>query len=184
MKQPSEDGSIGPAALWRRVLARGIDYLAIFWLLFALDVIGVTFWVAKYTDRVTPTPWGSSFVVITTLAGFYAVLEVVYIAKRGQTPAKELLKIRVVRVDRVDPPGWQTALQRWWLPGLAFALPWWGALAAFAALGLPATVDPQRRTLYDRLSHTVVVPYDAKKVEGPIATRRRSVNEPVSREMT
>ena len=162
-----------PAALWRRGLARALDYVAMFWWLFAMQVLGITFWV------------DSSATVFVTLAGFYAVLEIVYIALRGQTPAKEVLKIRVVRSEGSGPPGWRVTLVRWLLPGLAIALPsvlpWWTAFIALVVLGAPAMLDPQRRTIHDRLAGTVVVPYDAKRIEGPVRTRRQLVRNPMDR---
>ncbi len=157
------------AALWRRGLARFIDYFAMFWALFALQVIGVTSWVDSTTTA------------FLTIGGLYALLEIVYISKRGQTPAKELLKIRVVHPGVQGPLGWRVAWTRWLLPGLALALPWWSVPIGLAVLGLPALFDPQRRTFYDRLAGTMVVPYDAKEVEGPVKTRQQLIRNPMDR---
>lgn len=172
------------AALWRRVLARTLDWFAMFWVLFALQVMGVSFWVRDYTDEITPAPWGNWFMVLTTIAGLYAILEIVYLAKRGQTPAKELLKIRVAHPGRDDRSlGWGLALARWVVPGLAMALPLAIGPVVLAVLGLPAAFDPKRRTLWDRLAGTVVVPYDAKVVEGPIRNRRAIVRSVMDRQI-
>ena len=150
----------------------------------ALQVIGVTFWVRNYTDSVTPTPWGGTFMVVTTIAGLYAILELIDVAKRGQTPAKELLKIRVVHPDRDGGSlGWGVAFTRWLVPGLAMALPLYLAPFVLAVLGLPALFDPQRRTLHDRLARTTVVPYDAKQVEGPIKSRRALIRSGLDRQV-
>jgi uncharacterized RDD family membrane protein YckC len=173
-----------PAALWRRGLARLIDWLAMFWALFALQVIGITFWVKEYADRITPTGWGGTFMVVTTIAGLYALLELVYVAKRGQTPAKELLKIRVVHPERDGGAlGWGVAFTRWLVPGLAMALPLYLSPVVLGALGLPALFDPQRRTIHDRLAGTAVVPYDAKEVEGPIKNRRALIRSGLDRQV-
>ena len=157
------------AALWRRGLARFIDYFAMLWALFALQVIGVTAWVDSTTTA------------FLTIAGLYALLEIVYVAKRGQTPAKELLKIRVVHPDQTGRLGWGVAVTRWVVPGLAMALPWWSVPIALVVLGLPALFDPQRRTVYDRLAGTLVVPYDATEVEGPIKSRKQLVRNTMDR---
>ena len=158
------------AALWRRGLARFIDYFAMLTWLFAMQIVGVTTsWVDSYTAA------------LVAIAILYAVLEIVYVALRGQTPAKELLKIRVVHPDKTGPPGWRVAITRWVLPGLALVLPWSIILIVLAVLGAPALFDPQRRTLYDRLAGTIVVPYDAKLAEGPIKSRRRLVHNSMDR---
>ena len=129
------------AALWRRGLARFIDYFAMLTWLFAMQIVGVTTsWVDSYTAA------------LVAIAILYAMLEIVYVALRGQTPAKELLKIRVVHPDKTGPPGWRVAITRWVLPGLALVLPWSIILIVLAVLGAPALFDPQRRTLYDRLA--------------------------------
>jgi uncharacterized RDD family membrane protein YckC len=160
------------AALWRRVLARAIDYTAMFWWLFALQVLQVTTWLVD--DMV---------VALLTLAAFYAVLEIVYVAKRGQTPGKELLKIRVVREGKPGPPGWQFAIGRWALPGLVLALPVWLIPVGLAVLGAPALFDPRRRTLYDRLFGSIVVPYDARQVEGEVRSRRNLMRNGMDRQV-
>ena len=158
------------AARWRRGLARLLDYTAMLFWLFALQIIGATSW---FIDQI----W-SAFLGVAVL---YALLEIVYIAKRGQTPAKELFKIKVVRPGHEGPLGWSTSLLRWVVPGLALALPWWTIPIALLVLGAPAFFDAQHRTLWDRLAGTIVVPYDAKIVEGPIKQRPRLIRNPMER---
>lgn len=171
-------------ALWRRVLARFIDWFAMFWLLFAFQVIGLTFWVRDYGDDIAPWLWGEWFLVITTIAMLYGLVEVIYLAKRGQSPAKELLKIRVAHPEREGGGlGWRLALLRWVVPGVVMALPIVVSPFVLAALGAPALFDPQRRTLYDRLAGTTVVPYDARAVEGPIKSRRTLIRNAMDRQI-
>jgi uncharacterized RDD family membrane protein YckC len=162
-----------PAALWRRGIARFIDYFAMCWVLFALQVLSITSWV------------DSTSTALVTIAGLYALLEIVYVAKRGQTPAKEWLKIRVSHPGHRAELGWRVAIARWVVPGIAlalpFVLPWWSAPLALVILGLPALFDPQRRTVYDRLAGTGVFPYDAKFVEGPIKSRQQLVRNSMDR---
>lgn len=165
-------GELVLAARWRRGLARLLDWTAMLFWLFAMQVIGLTSWLID-----------SVWAAFLGIAVLYALLEVVYVAKRGQTPAKELFKIRVVRVDGTEGlgVGWRTALLRWLVPGLALALPWWVIPIALLVLGAPAFVDAQRRTLWDMLAGTIVVPYDAKLVEGPIKQRRNLVRSGLDR---
>jgi uncharacterized RDD family membrane protein YckC len=175
MPDPAGDPTAAPlvlAARWRRGLARFLDYLSMIACLFALQIIGVTSW---FLDEV----W-SVFLGVGVLS---AIVEIVYLAKRGQTPAKELFKIRVVRQGVAGPLGWSTSLVRWLVPGLALALPWWTIPIALVVLGAPAFFDAQRRTLWDRLAGTIVVPYDAKMVEGPIKQRPRLIRNPLERNL-
>lgn len=158
------------AARWRRGLARLLDWTAMLWWLFAMQIIGATSWLID-----------SVWAAFLGIAVLYALLEIVYVAKRGQTPAKELFKIRVVRVDGTSPPGWRTAFVRWLVPGLALALPWWTIPIALLVLGAPAFFDARQRTLWDMLAGTIVVPYDAKLVEGPIKQRRNLVRSGLER---
>jgi uncharacterized RDD family membrane protein YckC len=161
------------AALWRRGVARFIDYFAMCWALFALQVLGITSWVDS-----GPT-------ALFTIAWLYAVLEIIYVAKRGQTPAKEMLKIRVTHPEHQGVLGWRIALTRWVLPGLALALPivlpWWTTPLALVLLGVPALIDPERRSVYDRLAGTTVMRYDAKAVEGPVKSRQQLVRNAMDR---
>jgi uncharacterized RDD family membrane protein YckC len=145
--------------LWRRVVARLLDYLTAVAILFALQVLRVTFWV------------DSTAAVIALIAVIAAAVEIPYLAIRGQTPGKELLRFKVVR-DSGEPLGWRLATTRWALPGLSLLLPPVLVPAVMTVLGLPAIADDRRRAAHDRLARTVVVPYDAKAVEGPIRTRR------------
>lgn len=158
------------AARWRRGLARLLDWTAMLFWLFAMQIIGATSWLID-----------SVWAAFLGIAVLYALLEIVYLAKRGQTPAKELFKIRVVRADGTAGLGWATAVLRWLVPGLALALPWWTIPIALLVLGAPAFVDARRRTLWDMLAGTIVVPYDAKLVEGPIKQRRNLVRSGLER---
>ncbi len=168
------------AALWRRGGARLLDYLAMVAALFALQIIGLTS--VLVDDAVSAG---------LAIAVLYAVLEVVYVAQRGQTPAKELFKIRVQHVGRKGGLGWVTALTRWVIPGVALGVPFlaggYGILivpACLIVLGVPALFDPSHRTPWDRLAGTYVTPYDAKLVEGPIRSRKQLVRSAMDRQIS
>jgi uncharacterized RDD family membrane protein YckC len=144
-----------PAPMWRRAAALGLDWLAMWTVLFALQVIGVAVWVSEHSETITPAPWGSAFLAIITVAGFYTAMSIVCVAKLGQTPGMDVFGVRVVHDD--EPPTWSCAAVRSVLPSLAIALPLPYATAVLAALALPAFLGEERATAADRLSRTRVV---------------------------
>lgn len=155
-----------PAAMWRRVLARIIDAVTVFFLLWVLVVLQVLFFMPNLVDAVDPGPWGQYLVPAIFFLVLHAVYEVVFHTwNRGQTPAKDLLKIRVERVaDGADPTLTQSIL-RWVLPGgLQFVPP---VPLGSVAVGLTATsaFDPDRRMLHDRIAGTRVVAFDRNAIE-------------------
>jgi uncharacterized RDD family membrane protein YckC len=149
------------AAFWRRVLARLLDSLAVFWIEFALVVMGAAFWVAPLTDRIHPGPWGRAFVATITYAVFLVIYEVVFITANGQTPGKDLLKIKVVRVVDGETPTLNQALRRSLVHAALCVVPkaWLASLAQFA-VGLTSLRSPMRRSLADHVAGTQVVYFD------------------------
>jgi uncharacterized RDD family membrane protein YckC len=150
-----------PASYWRRVVARLLDALAVFWLLFALVVVGIAFWVAPLTDHVHPSPWRDAFVATLTYAALLVVYEVAFVATRGQTPGKDLLKIKVVRIEDGRNPTVRQAMQRSLVHAGLSVVPhsWLATLAQFVA-GVTAPRSAARRSLADLASGTQVVYFD------------------------
>jgi uncharacterized RDD family membrane protein YckC len=179
---------IGSVAFWRRIVAFGLDALVVFWLQFALTVLGVLWYIDSSTAIVNgetirtvahrgPEPWGDDFAPLITFIVLAFIYEVAFIAARGQTPAKERLKIRVTRVaDGKNPTIAQAMLRSSvvavfrLVPG---ALMLAGNLAAFAT-GLTAPFNMRRRALHDYLAGTMVVRYDADLHEGAVTLSRRT----------
>jgi uncharacterized RDD family membrane protein YckC len=148
--------------LARRVAARAIDAATVFFLLWALVVVRVLWFMDFLSDRVDPEPWGRAFVATATFVVFSAVYEVIFLVhNKGQTPGKDIMKVRVVPTDGNKHVGAGRAVARWLLPGLAVLVPpfWLGALAA-TATGIPALAQRRRRAVHDLVGGTVVVPYD------------------------
>jgi uncharacterized RDD family membrane protein YckC len=178
---------IGPVAYWRRGLAFALDALVVFWLQFALTVLGVLWYIDSSTEFVNgetvrtvshrgPEPWGDDFAPLITFIVLAFIYEVVFISVRGQTPAKERLKIRVTRVADGKTPTVTQAMLRSsvvavfrLVPGALMLV---GNLAAFAT-GASSPFNMRRRALHDYLSGTMVVRYDADLHEGNVSLRRR-----------
>jgi uncharacterized RDD family membrane protein YckC len=174
---PSDLASEPPlGALWRRAAARALDMMAIFWLQFAFAVLLAGFGVPLRVHG-TPEPWGEAFVGYLVYISLFALLETVYLVRRGQTPGHELLKLKVVDATTGAHPTLPQVLRRslvlWLLRLIPGGFAMYGAAAIYAT-GLPALVDPRRRrTLGDLLGGTIVVSYDATVEEGPRPPTRR-----------
>jgi uncharacterized RDD family membrane protein YckC len=178
---------IGSVQFWRRIVAFMLDALVVFWLQFALTILGVLWYIDSSTEYINgeairtvahrgPEPWGDDFAPLITYIVLAFIYEVAFIAARGQTPAKERLKIRVTRVADGKTPTVTQAMLRSsvvavfrLVPG---ALMLAGNLAAFAT-GVSAPFNMRRRALHDYLAGTMVVRYDADLHEGNITLAKR-----------
>jgi uncharacterized RDD family membrane protein YckC len=150
-----------PAPYWRRILARMLDALTVFWLLFALVVTGLAFWVQPLAEQLDPGPWHRAFVSTLTYAGLFVLYEVVFLAARGQTPGKDVMKIKVIRVRDGERPTIGDACTRSVVHATVAVVPnvWVASVAQFV-IGLTAPASPMRRTLADLAAGTQVVYYD------------------------
>ena len=141
-----------------------------FFCAFALAVT-VLFWaMAPLTDALDRGPWGRALAPTLLVALVGVVYETVFVAARGQTPAKDLFDVKVVVRGTPDAPdrlraGGRSVLVWSWLlvPDLRVAL------LLVAAGALATALQPGGRGPHDRLLGTDVVGYDADVEEGPIA---------------
>jgi uncharacterized RDD family membrane protein YckC len=168
---PAEPRAYPPAALWRRAAARLMDAAVVFFVLWVLVVLRLLWFMGSLSDDVDPRPWGRAFVPTVAFVVMFLAYEVVYLVRnQGQTPGKELLKVRVVRAandaGELVTPGPARALVRSLVPVLT-----WLVSPAALALGLlfaPATSVPwsrRRAAWHDHLGGTAVVHYDRQAEE-------------------
>ena len=122
-----------------RLGARIIDVV------FALGVVFVGGLIDNAFDSATLAIWA-------TLA-LLAAYEVGFVAVKGQTLGKMAMRIRVVRADDGNPPGWGRAALRWFLPAIGYV-----------AMFLPGVVihasflwGPHRQGWHDWVARTLVV---------------------------
>ena len=97
----------------------------------------------------------SNVVFYLTLAAVVAgliVYEVGMTATTGQTLGKQAVKIKVIRVDNGQPPGWGKSALRYVVPGLCGIIPF-GGLICYASL----TWDNNRQGWHDKAATTYVV---------------------------
>jgi hypothetical protein len=89
-------GSPGAAPMWRRLAARVIDVVAVAtWVLDPRDrshLLHLQLW----SNEVTPEPWGNWFLTTITFVVCYAAYEIVFVARTGATPGKDLMGLQVV----------------------------------------------------------------------------------------
>lgn len=147
---------------WKRILARIVDGL-----IFA--VVLVPLYVAVIAGSGTTSSetfetgdglaLGGFFLIFLIATVGQVLYEVGFIAVKGQTPGKMLLKVRVVRADDHQIPGWGPAFMRW-LPNLVGVIPFVGSCLSFALL-IWALVNlfanARRQTPFDLLAKTVVI---------------------------
>lgn len=90
--------------------------------------------------------------------------EIAFIAIKGATPGKRLLKLKVTDAKMQSPPGWRGAALRW-IPNLTNLVPGIGpfaGLAVGAASGVLIDRDDQGRSLHDRIGSTYVIKTEPK----------------------
>lgn len=161
-------------------MARTIDLAIVATLLWTLVLFQVLWFMDRLSRHVDPDPWGRWFAPTVAFCVIFAVFEVLFLVRnRGQTPGKDLMKLRVVPCRGGDKISVGRAVRRWVLLGIAALVhPIWMAAVVLGIVGLPAAMTG-RRSMCDRLAGTVVVHYDRDR-EDP--TARRPINRRERRE--
>ena len=149
----------------KRILARIVDWLIMVVVIVPLYllVIGVS---ATSTTSESATfsagdgvALGGFFLMALLVTVGQVLYEVGFIAIKGATPGKMLLKVRVVRESDGQIPGWGPAFMRW-VPTLVGLVP---CLGSFLSLGLWIWAlvnlfsNPKRQTPFDLAAKTVVI---------------------------
>jgi uncharacterized RDD family membrane protein YckC len=144
----------------RRIVGRIID-----WLIMA--VVLVPLYLLMVAGSTTAGRSGASDGLF--LGGFFAFMlaatvgqvmyEVAFVAIKGQTPGKMIMKVKVVRESDGQIPGWGPAFMRW-LPSLVGIVPCIGGLLQLGLM-IWALVNlfsnPKRQTPFDLAAKTVVI---------------------------
>lgn len=107
--------SVELAGPGRRLLARIVDMVIYF---VFLIIVGIA--AGGTGDDSTEVPLSPLLFIAVSL-----IYEVWMVAARGQTLGKMAVGIKVIRVDNGGPPGLNTSVSRWVLPGI------FGAIGAF-----------------------------------------------------
>ena len=103
--------------------------------------------------------FGGMFLFAVAATVGQVLYEVAFVAIKGQTPGKMLLKIKVAREVDGQIPGWGPAFLRW-VPNLVGLVP---CVGSFLSIGLIIWAlvnlfsNPKRQTPFDLLANTLVV---------------------------
>jgi uncharacterized RDD family membrane protein YckC len=160
--------------MWRRLMARLVDVVAVATWVFALSIAHVFIHLQLWSETVAPAPWGNWFLATITFTLVYALYEIVFISRTGATPGKDLLGIKVVDAATGGVPSLGQAARRWFLPGIVQPIPgaWIGGVATLV-WGSTALFDPERRTVHDRLADTRVMSKEPPRDDDERERRRQ-----------
>ncbi|WP_419918122.1 RDD family protein [Candidatus Poriferisocius sp.] len=167
------------AVLWRRVLARLIDAITVFFIQWMLTVIQLLWFMDSVSSRWQPEPWGRATAAVLAYIFFHFVYTMVFLRwNEGQTPAMDLMKLRAVRTTDGSHIGLGRCAARWVVGGASWIVPpvALGGLVVNAATYLTAPVDRRRRTVPDWLAGTTVIAYDRDR-EDPDGTPEEVLDE-------
>lgn len=110
-------------------------------------------------DEIDTAVFGG-FILVLGILGILSILyEVGFIAIKGATPGKMLMKVQVVRLADGQVPGWGPSFMRWVL-NLITIIPYLGSCVLLVAniWGLVNLFNhPMRQTPFDMIAKTVVI---------------------------
>lgn len=143
----------------RRLVARIIDVVIIVAVAIFLTIVGVAGLVLGSETEADVLEATALFVGFGGLA-FFTIIVLLYeptlIALRGQTLGKMAARIKVVRAEDGEVPGWGKAIGRWLLPGLLGLIPVVGGLLVLLVY-LSLLWDDRRQGWHDKMGTTVVI---------------------------
>lgn len=171
MGQPPEQDLTPPAA-WRRAAATVTDALTVFFLVWALAVVQVLWFMGRLSHSVDPEPWGDAFAATVVYVVAYVLYSLVFLFwNAGRTPGKEVFGVRVATPDG-SVPSRAACVRRTVAVAVLFLVPpLWLGLLLVAATGLPVLAGRGRgRSWPDLVAGTRTVAYVPVQDE---ARRRR-----------
>lgn len=143
-----------------RILARIVDWLIMVAVLVPLYLILIGSASSSIDSGVASGIFfGGSFLLLLMVTVGQVLYEVAFIAVKGQTPGKMLMKVKVVRDSDGQIPGWGPAFMRW-VPNLVNLVPCFGGILGLGLI-IWALVNlfsnPKRQTPFDLAAGTVVI---------------------------
>lgn len=137
----------------RRVLARVIDMIIVG---VVVVLLGWAFGLAQYTTSTERIEYARSLGQEVIAAVLYIAYDTYFTARNGQTPGKQLMKLRTANLTDGSTPTAQTSLLRaavLWIPFAFCCACIWTAVAG----GWSFFDRPYKQGLHDKAAKTVVV---------------------------
>ena len=138
----------------KRLVARIIDVAIIVAVAVFLAIAGIVTLGSSADDSAVALFAGLGGIAMFFV--LYLVYEPTLIALKGQTLGKMAMRIRVVRAEDGEVPGWGKAIGRWILPGLLSLIPVVGGLLVLIVY-LSLLWDDRRQGWHDKMGTTVVI---------------------------
>lgn len=142
-----------------RIIARIIDWFIMLVVLIPLYLILIGSASSIDSGVGSGLFFGGSFLLMLAVTVGQVLYEVAFIAVKGQTPGKMLMKVKVVRDSDGQIPGWGPAFMRW-VPNLVNLVPCFGGILGLGLI-IWALVNlfsnPKRQTPFDLAAGTVVI---------------------------
>lgn len=137
----------------KRVLARLIDLVVVLALVLLLSwAFGLVRFTADADNADYDDSLGTSAIALVLLMAY----DIYFTVKNGQTPGKQLMKLRTANLDDGSTPTWQNSLLRaavLWIPFAFCCACIWLAIAG----GWSFFDKPYRQGIHDKAAKTVVV---------------------------
>ncbi|MPY61442.1 RDD family protein, partial [Streptomyces spongiae] len=137
----------------KRVVARVIDMVIV---LAVVLLLSWAFGLIRFTAGADDAAYGDSLGTSAIAVVLFMAYDTYFTTRNGQTPGKQLMKLRTANLDDGSTPTWQTSLLRaavLWIP-FAFCC----ACVWTAILGVLILFDkPYKQGLHDKAAKTVVV---------------------------
>ena len=153
-------GTVELAGPLGRLGARIIDVVIMFVVSFILIAIGVLSAIGISSGDVTDEESAAGVAAFVGFALAGAVVGIIYevsmIALKGQTLGKMATRIRVVRADNGQIPGWGKSIGRWIIPAALGFIPFVGWLLSLLVY-LSLLWDKVRQGWHDKAAGTLVV---------------------------
>ena len=145
--------SVELAGVGSRLLARIVDIL-----IFAVPVVVLVIATTDFddnSDEAAGIPIGSTLLFLA----IGLIYEVWLIAAKGQTLGKMATRIKVIRADNGELPGWSNSFNRWILPGFFGAASAFIPIVAFVSLLIYLSLvwGKNRQGWHDMVAKTLVV---------------------------
>jgi len=156
----------------RRLAARLVDGFTLFFVMFGLSVSVLFVVMGPLTRLLDVEPWGTRLAPTLVFVLIAVGYETFFVSRRGQTPGRDLLNLKVVGDAGTAPSPWRSFAHS--LCWAVVLVPEWRIVAGLVVASvLWLLIDPTGRGPQNRLTGTWVIRYDADVEEGPVVASKK-----------